>query len=125
MKFYKDKINLVYKKEMVSEQKVGASRSPNKPQFLVEFLLQNRLESYFTPFETWEPFQKEDFYLAHAKSYVDSFFVGKEPLASSNGLIWNPQFADSVKFTNASLYHAVEQSILHPDIVQFSPTSRF
>ena len=37
------------------------------------------------------------------KKYVDSFFCGKEPLASSNGLKWNSQFADSVRFTNASL----------------------
>ncbi len=122
---YSDKINLVYRKEMVSELKVGSSKSPNKPKYLLEFLAQNNLESHFTPFENWEPFHKEDFYVAHTKNYVDSFFTGKEPLASSNGLNWNPQFADSVRYTNSSLFHAIEQSILHPDMIQFSPTSGF
>jgi acetoin utilization deacetylase AcuC-like enzyme len=125
MKMYSDKINLIYRKEMVSEAKVGSSKSPNKPKYLLEFLTQNNLESHFTPFENWEPFHKEDFYLAHTKNYVDSLFAGKEPLASSNGLSWNPQFADSLRYTNASLFYAIKQSILNPNIIQFSPTSGF
>ncbi len=124
-KMYTDKINLVYRKEMVSELKVGSSKSPNKPRYLLDFLIQNHLESHFTPFENWVPFNKEDFYLAYTKNYIDSFFAGKEPLASSNGLNWNPQFADSVRYTNASLFHAIEQSILNPNKIQFSPTSGF
>jgi acetoin utilization deacetylase AcuC-like enzyme len=122
---YKEKINLVYRKEMVSKHNVGSSKSPNKPRYLLEFLAKNRLDSYFTPFENWEPFTEEDFYLAHTKNYVDSFFAGIGTLASSNGLKWNSQFADSVRYTNASLYYAIEQSVIHPEIVQFSPTSGF
>ncbi|HMV42314.1 MAG TPA: hypothetical protein PK079_16020 [Leptospiraceae bacterium] len=125
MSIYQDKINLVYRKEMVSQQKVGASRSPNKPKYLIDFLTQNGMITHFTLYDKWDPFQKEDFYLAHTKQYVDAFFAGKEPLASSNGLNWNAQFADSVRYTNASLFHAIEQSILHPDTIQFSPTSGF
>ena len=122
---YKEKINLVYRKEMVSNANVGSSKSPRKPAFLVEFLKQNKLDSHFSLYDAWEPFSIEDFYVAHTKKYVDSFFSGKEPLASSNGLKWNSQFADSVRYTNASLFHAIEHSILHPDTIQFSPTSGF
>ena len=51
--------------------------------------------------------------------------AGKEPFASSNGLYWNSQFADSVRYTNASLFYAIERSFANPEIVQFSPTSGF
>ncbi|HRG45082.1 MAG TPA: hypothetical protein PLX69_03435 [Leptospiraceae bacterium] len=122
---YNNKINLIYRKEMVSELKVGSSKSPNKPEYLLDFLTRNKLNIHFNLFEEWEAFTAEDFYLAHTKKYVDSFFAGKEPLASSNGLNWNPQFADSVRYTNASLFQAIEQSILHPEMIQFSPTSGF
>lgn len=122
---YNNKINLIYRKEMVSELKVGSSKSPNKPEYLLDFLTRNKLNIHFNLFEEWEAFTAEDFYLAHTKKYVDSFFAGKEPLASSNGLNWNPQFADSVRYTNASLYQAIEQSILYPEVIQFSPTSGF
>ncbi len=122
---YNNKINLVYRKEMVSNERVGSSKSPNKPEYLLDFITRNKLHIHFKLFEEWEAFTTEDFYLAHTKKYVDSFFAGKEPLASSNGLKWNPQFADSVRYTNASLLQAIEQSILHPEAIQFSPTSGF
>ena len=125
MKFYKEKINMVYREEMVSVLSVGSSKSPNKPRYLLDFLYRNRLISNFSLDENWEPFEKEEFYLAHTRQYVDSFFAGKEPFASSNGLYWNSQFADSVRYTNASLFYAIERSFANPEIVQFSPTSGF
>lgn len=125
MKFYKKKINMVYREEMVSDLSVGSSKSPNKPRYLLDFLYRNRLISNFSLDENWEPFEKEEFYLAHTRQYVDSFFAGKEPFASSNGLYWNSQFADSVRYTNASLFYAIERSFANPEIVQFSPTSGF
>ncbi len=125
MKFYKEKINMVYREEMVSDLSVGSSKSPNKPRYLLDFLYRNRLISNFSLDENWEPFEKEEFYLAHTRQYVDSFFAGKEPFASSNGLYWNSQFADSVRYTNASLFYAIERSFANPEIVQFSPTSGF
>ena len=110
---------------MVSDLSVGSSKSPNKPRYLLDFLYRNRLISNFSLDENWEPFEKEEFYLAHTRQYVDSFFAGKEPFASSNGLYWNSQFADSVRYTNASLFYAIERSFANPEIVQFSPTSGF
>ena len=116
---------MVYREEMVSDLSVGSSKSPNKPRYLLDFLYRNRLISNFSLDENWEPFEKEEFYLAHTRQYVDSFFAGKEPFASSNGLYWNSQFADSVRYTNASLFYAIERSFANPEIVQFSPTSGF
>jgi acetoin utilization deacetylase AcuC-like enzyme len=67
----------------------------------------------------------QDFLLAHTPEYVDAFFAGRRPLCEPNRLAWSPQFADSVRYTNASLYHAIEHAVAHPEQVTFSPTSGF
>ena len=54
-----------------------------------------------------------------------AFFAGGRPLCESNELTWSEQFADSVRYTNASLCHAIEHSIAHPEQLTFSPTSGF
>jgi acetoin utilization deacetylase AcuC-like enzyme len=75
--------------------------------------------------DDWPPFQREDFLLAHTLEYVDAFFAGRRPLCESNELTWSEQFADSVRYTNASLYHAIEHAVTQPEQVTFSPTSGF
>jgi acetoin utilization deacetylase AcuC-like enzyme len=80
---------------------------------------------HFVRHDDWPPFQREDFLLAHTPEYVDAFFAGRRPLCESNELTWSEQFADSVRYTNASLYHAIEHAVAHPEQVTFSPTSGF
>lgn len=124
---YKHSIKIFYRPEMVSEQSVSiTSKSPLKPKFLMEYLKNNNLlENNFDIVHDFKPFDKLDFYLTHDTEYVNDFFDGKEPLASSNVMQWNPQFADSVRYTNSSLYNAIKYACENPDSVTFSPTSGF
>ena len=101
------------------------SRSPLKPRLMMQYLEQQDLLRHFTINDQWPPFSNEDFYPAHDKDYVEDFFNGTQPLCKSNGLSWSPEFAESVRYTNASLFHAIEWAVLHPDSVTFSPTSGF
>ncbi len=71
------------------------------------------------------PFEMEDFKIAHTEEYVDAFFGGIEPLCSSNMLPWSKELAESVRYTNASLYHALRHSILNPSQVSHSFTAGF
>ena len=113
-----------YRKEMVPAERVGFSQSPQKPKLLLEYLQNAGVSEYFPIVSHWEPYSATDFHIAHTKDYVDHFFGGVEPEASSNGLQWNPEFAKSVRFTNASLYNAICYAIEN-QTVSFSPTSGF
>ena len=101
------------------------SKSPRKPRLLLEFLSRHGLDRHLVRHDDWPPLQREDFLLAHTAEYVDAFFAGWRLLCESNELIWSEQFADSVRYTNASLYHAIEHAVAHPEQVTFSPTSGF
>ncbi|MBX0333015.1 hypothetical protein K3G39_07170 [Pontibacter sp. HSC-14F20] len=100
------------------------TRSPNKPALLMQKLQAEGLTPYFDV-KAFTPFQQEDFYLAHAQVYVDAFFAGEKPLATTNGLTWSENLVNSVCYTNASLYHAIRYAVQHPEVLTFSPTSGF
>jgi acetoin utilization deacetylase AcuC-like enzyme len=115
-----------YSQNMVLEKGgKNHSKSPQKPKLLLNFLERHKLIKHFEIKDDFQPFSQDDFYLAHTKNYVDAFFAGKKPLAVSNGLTWTPQFADSVRYTNASLYYAIKSAIEEPEKVSFSPVSGF
>ncbi len=101
------------------------SKSPTKPLRLIQFLETNGYSKFFDFESQWKPFGPEDFCLAHEAEYVADFFAGKSPKSTTNGLGWSPQFAQSVRYTNASLYAAVQSSVLNPQTISFSPTSGF
>ena len=101
------------------------SRSPQKPRLLMDYLAGQGLAGYFEVVGDIAPFTDEDFRLAHTAEYVEAFFAGRQPLASSNGLHWSREFADTVRYTNASLYRAIHAAIAQPQQVTFSPTSGF
>lgn len=121
------RIDIYYRPEMVlnDEGTSNFSRSPEKPRLLREFLKTRGLYAHFNEISDWEPFTRDDFLTAHDAGYVDKFFAGKRPARTSNGLAWSPQFADSVRYTNASLYTAIKNALERPDTVAFSPTSGF
>ena len=56
---------------------------------------------------------------------MEAFFSGIEPLAASNMLTWSRQLADSVRYTNAGLYHALASAVGNRSSVAFSPVSGF
>jgi len=124
---HRSPIRLYYRPEMVLKRDSddNFSKSPLKPMLFVEFLQNKQLLEHFETIPDWPPFDHEDFLVAHTEHYVRDFFDGKEPLASSNGLTWSKQFADSVRYTNASLYHALEGAVNDPGVISFSPSSGF
>ena len=100
------------------------SKSPLKPKLLLEYLESKGLLDNFEIVSDFHPYTKNDFFLAHEESYVNEFFEGRGRYCS-NSLSWSKQFAESVRYTNASLYEAIKNSIQNPDQISFSPTSGF
>lgn len=100
------------------------TRSPNKPALLLAKLKEEGLMPYFNV-QKFIPFDKEEFYVAHTEEYVDAFFAGSKPLATTNGLTWSENLVNSVRYTNASLYYAIRHAVQHPRALTFSPTSGF
>lgn len=70
-------------------------------------------------------FENSDFYVAHTQDYVESFFKGKQPICESNSIPWSKDFANTVRYTNGSLYSAIRQSLEKPEQITLSPTSGF
>jgi len=105
----------------------NSSLSPEKPKKLIDFLIRNNLIDYFTIKDSFSPFEIEDFYIAHNKEYVDSYFsddLGRR-YKRLLGLNWNKDFAETTRYTNSSLFYSIQHSINNPNEVCFSPTSGF
>ena len=119
-------IKTFYSPNQVLEQGGASnySKSPKKPKLLLEYLEDKDLLKNFEVTDDFKPFEIADFEIAHDPSYVEEFFAGKGR-CSSNALSWSKQFAESVKYTNASIYSAIKNSIDNPQEVSFSPTSGF
>ena len=100
------------------------SKSPKKPELLLKYFEEKGLLNNFKVISDFEPFTNEDFEIAHHNSYVKEFFTGG-PRSASNGLTWSKEFAETVRYTNASIYNAIRNAVTNPSEVSFSPTSGF
>ncbi len=122
-----NQIRVLYNKNQAldSDLNQSFSRSPEKPRLLLEHLERVGLGAHFSRDENFVPFTPAEFRVAHMQNYVEDFFAGRAPLCSSNGIPWSSDFARSVRYTNASLYHAVAYALDHPAQITFSPTSGF
>jgi acetoin utilization deacetylase AcuC-like enzyme len=120
-------ITTFYRPEQVVSTRMeeSYSKSPLKPKLVVEALLGTAQPACATIEGNFPPFEREQFLLAHTEHYVKDFFTGRAPLCTSNALPWSHELAESVRFTNASLYHAVRHALLFPAQVTLSPTSGF
>ena len=103
------------------------SESPQKPAKFIEYLEKKDLLKHFTIEESFSPFEKTDFYIAHYKKWVDDFFSGSGKLQRKNllGIPWSQEYANSVRYTNSCLYHAIRQSIITPEEICLAPVSGF
>lgn len=120
------KIKLFYNKNQVNYNiNDSFSKSPLKPKLLLKSLIKRGFIKNFEIESNFKPLTNEDFKLAHTSKYVESFFKGIEPLASSSDIPWSENHADSVRWTNANLYEAIKNSILNPDQISYSLTSGF
>lgn len=113
------------KQVLKKDSKHNVSKSPLKPKLLLEELEKICLIDNFDIEKTFLPFERKDFLIAHKSKYINAMFQGTKPLCESSGLKWSKQFLESLTYTNASLYHAIRQSILEPQQIAFSPTSGF
>lgn len=106
---------------------LNTSKSPKKPGLMVEYINQSEFATHINIINEFKPFNKQDFYIAHHKEYVDSFFSDelKRRYRRMLGLTWDKELAESVRYTNASLYYAILNSIKTPKEISFSPTSGF
>jgi acetoin utilization deacetylase AcuC-like enzyme len=122
-----EKIRTFYKKEMALNNIIieNYSMSPNKPKLFMEHVEKKDKKELLIIDEDFDPFGREDFYIAHTQEYVDAFFDNMPNLNISNKLKWTPEFADTVRYTNSSLYNAIKHSIEHPETVSLSNTSGF
>lgn len=119
------KIKVFYNpKQVLEKDSNNYSKSPLKPKLLLDYLKENNLGKYLKIEDNFNPFEKKDFEIAHNETYVNNFFKGIGN-CESNGLKWSKQFADSIRYTNSSLYNSILNSIKNPKEVSFSPTSGF
>lgn len=102
----------------------GYTLTPAKPRLMIEYLERKGLMEYFLLDDDFTPMPREDFYIAHTKEMVDNFF-DKGKTSKILHIKWTPEYAESVKYENASLYHAIRHAVQHPEEVCFSPSSAF
>lgn len=111
--------------QVPSDLDYNFSKSPQKPKLLIDYLIEKNLIDNFNIISDFKPFEHKDFLVAHTPSYVYGFFNGDTKKCGSNGLKWNEDFANSVKYTNSSLYNAIKYACENPRDITFSPTSGF
>jgi acetoin utilization deacetylase AcuC-like enzyme len=100
------------------------SKSPLKPMLLMKYLEEKGFGVFMDVTSDFTPFKKCDFLIAHTEEYVNDFFQGVG-LCDTNGIPWSRELAESVCYTNSSLFHAIQYACEHPDTLTFSPTSGF
>lgn len=120
-----EKINIFFRNEMVPQIETKSfSKSPYKPKLILNQLEKLNLSNYFSVESNWNPFEKQDFEKIHDTNYVNDFFSGIKPICESNSIEWNSDFAETVKYTNASFYYSILNSIKN-NCITLSPTSGF
>jgi len=123
---YDPKISIAYRPEVSFAGGKNFSKTPSKPQrFLQHVSRMPELAPFLVADKAFGPLPVEDFWLGHTKDYVHGFFRGTPRFATSNCMDWSPEFAESVRYTNASLCHAVDAALLNPSRVVLSPTGGF
>lgn len=127
MKNYNKYIDVFYRNEMsLSEHCLESrSKSPLKPQLLMKYINEKNVGGKFKKHSDFKPFTKNDFYLAHKKEYVNGFFRGTKKHTENIGIPFSKEFAQSVRYTNSSLYNSIKHAINNPKSIVLSPTSGF
>jgi len=122
----KTKLRTFYHPKMAvnPENITGYANSPAKPRLLMEYLEKKELMEFFLVDDSFPLLTRDDFYIAHTKEMVDNFF-DKGKTSKILHINWTPEYAESVKYENASLYHAIRYAVQHPEEVCFSPSCGF
>jgi acetoin utilization deacetylase AcuC-like enzyme len=113
-------------KQVLQDVEKSYSKSPQKPMLMMKKLKDMGLDDRFDVEGGFTRFEVEDFLVAHTPEYVNAVLTGNdEKLRSSNSIPWTAELAETVRYTNSSLYNAIKYSIEHPETPCFSPTSGF
>ena len=113
-----NKTKIFYRPEMVVEFKDHTSQSTYKPKLFTEDVIKTGLYEICQ----FEPLIVTDFLLAHREHYVKAFFAGQKPLCNSASFNWTPEYAESIKYTSASLYQAIKEAVKY-NTLTISPIS--
>jgi acetoin utilization deacetylase AcuC-like enzyme len=121
------RIHAFYREEMAigGRATLTGSQSPEKPRLFLDYLARHGLLDALQIRADFDPLDRAEFLLAHTPRYVDAFFAGEPPLCQSSRLPWSPELVQSVRWTNASLLHALRAACLDPARIALSPTSGF
>ncbi len=122
------KVKVFYAQKQVLTKNIehSYSKSPLKPMLLMQNFEKLGISKYLDIDGSFAPFNREDFLITHTPEYIDAVLTGNDiHLRSSNGIPWSAELAETVRYTNASLYNAIRHSIEHPETPCFSPTSGF
>src|SRR5664280_584473 len=92
----------------------GYTQTPAKPRLLMEYLERKGLLKFFLVDDSFQPITKEDFYIAHTREMVDNFFDNGKTSKILH-IKWTPEYAESAKYENASLYYAIRYAVQHPE----------
>ena len=98
------------------------SQSPLKPALLMKKIAEGPYASMLDIESKFEPVTKEDYHIAHTKTYVDNVF-NKTGNYNSNSLPWSKNLVESLPYTTGSLYAASKYAIENPESVCFAPIS--
>jgi acetoin utilization deacetylase AcuC-like enzyme len=98
------------------------SKSPLKPYLLMQRFAEKGYDNLLDIDGDFEPIKKEDYYIAHTKSYVDNVYAGTGN-CTSNSLPWSKNLVESLPYTTGSLYAASIWAIEHPEQIAFAPVS--
>lgn len=123
-----NKVRVFYTPEMALQRNIeqSYSKSPLKPMLLMQYLGKLDITQYLETDGTFAPFNREDFLIAHTPEYVDAILTGNDKhLRSTNGIPWSEELAETVRYTTASLYHAIRYCMEHPDTPTLAPVSGF
>jgi len=120
-------VDLYYTPEMAvrNDPHGNFSKSPSKPRRFAEHLLKGPLSPHVRVERGFAPLTDAQLLTAHTPDYVEAFFAGEEPLASSNGLNWTAEFARSVRYTNGSLLAASAARARTPSASRFRRRAAF
>ncbi|MBE0676264.1 MAG: hypothetical protein IH591_16530, partial [Bacteroidales bacterium] len=100
------------------------SQSPAKPKLFMEYLRQKDLLKYLDIQVDFPLLERKDFYVAHTRELVDNFF-DKGLTNRMLHIKLTPEYAETVKYTNASLYSAIKYAVQNPDTLTFTPATGF
>ena len=120
------KIAVFYNPQQVLEKgpENHTSKSPLKPRLMME-QLQLRLPQYIAVEDTFGPFTKQEFLIAHEEAYVDAVLSGKGKGCEGGLGYWNEGVPAYAAFTHANLYNAIAMSIRELAKVCLSLSSGF